>query len=276
MNDPIDLGNPFMCIQSTRLDETADFYRKLGFSLRPDNRPQPTARALRQGPTNLGFLSFVKANSINYRGASVHALVTDLTARGIECHGHNAGVRPVLFQDDDGNPLPDNEAGHFSVYDPDGYHLFFNTHPHERELYENNVWARPHLFGGKLVPDDHMAEELAKGPEGATLGEFIYRLDVRDLAASREFYERMGFAVEDAPDGATDLVGGHPHMLEYPGAFRVRLRQANEPGFTFLFRSDDPSAIAKRVREASILVADAPGGLTITDPNGYELVLVSV
>ena len=202
MADSIDLGRPFVCIASKRLDETAAFYKKLGFGLRPDDPPVPQVRALRQGTTTLVWLSFLDYSMINYRGASIHAMATELTSRGFQCWGlDQRGPEHQLFRDDEGNELPDNEAGSFTIIDPDGYHLFFNTHPFERELYENNVWPVPQAYDGVLRNDEHMAAELEKGPEGATLGRFIYQTNVKDLDASRAFYEKMGLRGESAAGG---------------------------------------------------------------------------
>ena len=276
MSNPIDLGRPFLCVANKRLDQTAAYYQKLGFSLRPDDPPVPQVRALRQGPTNFALFDFLKDNSINYRGASIHAMVTELTARGFQCRGHNVGVSELnLMQDDDGNPLPDNEAGHFSVFDPDGYHLFFNTHPFERELYQNNVSAFDIGIDGVRRADDHMAAEVEKGPEGATLGRFIYQINVKDISASRAFYEKLGLRAEAAAGGAFDLTGQHPHMLQDPTAFPIRLRQADNPGNALLFRSGDPVAVAETLRSAGADIDDGSDGPTMTDPNGQRLVLVA-
>ena len=38
--------------------------------------------------------------------------------------------------DAEGNALPDNECGSFSIEDPEQHELFFNTHREEREPYE--------------------------------------------------------------------------------------------------------------------------------------------
>ena len=276
MPDLIDLGRPFICIASKRLDESVAFYQELGFSLRPDDPPVAEVRALRQGPTNFAFLNFVKANSINYRGASIHTMAAELTSRGFQCWGLNhRGTESQLFLDDEGNELPNNEAGAFSIYDPDGYMLFFNTHPYERELYENNVWPVPQAYSGVLRKDDHMAAELEKGPEGATLGRFLYQINVKDLGASRDFYERMGLRAEHAAGSTVDITGQHSHMLQDPTAFPLRLRQADDSGITLLFRSDDPAAVADSLRSNGVDVEDGPDGPTSTDPNGQKLVLVS-
>ncbi len=57
-----------------------------------------------------------------------------------------------------------------------------------------------------------------------------------------------------------------------PTAFPIRLRQADAPGIALLFRSDDPVAVADSLR---VDIEDGADGLTITDPNGQKLVLVS-
>ena len=269
MPEPIDLGRPFICLSVDDLDATVAFYEKLGFTSNEVLSPaqQAEVRFLRQGAIALAFFRFIKFPNVNYRGASIHAMASELTGRGFQCWGRNQrGPETQLFLDDNGNELPDNEAGAFTIFDPDGYKLFFNTHPPEREPYENNVWA----------VDDHMAAELGKQEtDTPALGTFIFRLNVNDLVVSRAFYENMGLRAEHASDGSVDITGQHPHTLQDPTSFPVRLRQSDQPGSVLLFRSDDPAAVADSLRSSGVDVGDGPDGPTMTDPNGQKLVLVS-
>ena len=268
MPEPIDLGRPFICLRVDDLDATVAFYEKLGFTSNEVLSPaqQAEVRFLRQGTTAFAFFSFYDHPNVNYRGASIHAMATELTSRGFQCWGLNQrGPESELFLDDDGKGLPDNEAGAFTILDPDGYKLFFNTHPPEREPYENNQWA----------VDEHMSAELDKHGNAPPIGNFIYRIDVADLDTSREFYENMGLRAEEAGDGSVDVTAQQPHMLQDPTRFPIRLRQAEEPGATLLLRSDDPTAVAESLRSAGVDVEDGPDGPTITDPNGQKLILVS-
>ncbi len=269
MPDPIDIGRPFICLSVDDLDATVAFYEKLGFTSNEVLSPaqQAQVRFLRQGTIALAFFSFIKFPNVNYRGAAIHAMAIELTSRGFQCWGlKQRGPELQLFLDDDGNELPDNEAGAFTILDPDGYQLFFNTHPPEREPYENNEWG----------VDDHMAAELAKpASDKPAMGNFIFQLNVKDLAVSRAFYENMGLRADEAANGSVDITGQHPHMLQDPTRFPIRLRQADLPGSALLFRSDDPAAVAASLRAAGVAGEDGPDGPTMTDPNGQKLVLVS-
>ena len=81
-----------------------------------------------------------------------------------------------------GNPLPENECGHFTVHDPDRHELFFNTHPPERVPFEKASLQVPrHELG---IPSDQ-----------TLLGRFICCLYVADLRASQFFYETLGLVV---------------------------------------------------------------------------------
>lgn len=81
--------------------------------------------------------------------------------------------------DDRGNPLPENECGHFSVYDPDGHDLFFNTHPEERAPFEEALLSPPSLTNDAI-------------PTQGLLGKLVCCLIVSNLRSSLTFYERLG------------------------------------------------------------------------------------
>ena len=75
-------------------------------------------------------MTFLETDVINFPGAYIYALMTELDAAGLRVEGYNerADQQPLMV-DEEGVPLLEKECGHFTVHDPDGHELFFNTHP---------------------------------------------------------------------------------------------------------------------------------------------------
>lgn len=179
------LGFYNICLKTDRLEETVAFYRRLGFA--PVGEDAPGLRvSLANGDDTLTFMTFLDANLINFRGAHIHRLMHEILAAGVVVTGYNEmpDQQPLML-DENGEPLPDNECGHFTVHDPDGHELFFNTHPHERAPFEAT------LAGGAGVHD-----QGNRWP-----GRLVYCLDVTDLDASLAFYETLGLRVRRESDG---------------------------------------------------------------------------
>ena len=251
----IPLGFCTICLRTDRLGESVAFYRRLGFE--PTGEDAPGLRvSLANGSDALTFMTFLERNVINFRGAHIHDLMIRLQALGIRVTGHNEHPEEQpLMLDASGRPRPDNECGHFTVHDPDGHELFFNTHPHERQPFEAALAG----VGGR-----------SSRIEGPVLGRFVYCLDVRDLAASVEFYATLGLGTAQDDHGAWIAVLG-PRAIP----FVVQLREAagagsvlrfyggatngdalRERGFTrhgALWRLDDPDGHRLEVLPASLL-----------------------
>lgn len=175
------LGFYSICLKTTRLEETVAFYGGLGFA--PVGEDAPGLRvSLANGDDALTFMTFLDANVINFRGVHIHRLMDEILAAGVDVTGYNEmpDQQPLML-DETGEPLPDNECGHFTVHDPDGHELFFNTHPHEREPFEAAM-AEAGL-------------EKARAASHQALGQLVYCLDVTDLDASLAFYETLGLRV---------------------------------------------------------------------------------
>ena len=265
MSQPIDLGRTCLCLKVADVDDTAAFYEKLGFRSTGEDAPKQR-RSLIQGATILTFRNFLPRSLINYRGASIHALVTELKARGLAILGHNTGPELQLMLDDDGNPLPDNECGFFTVFDPDGNEIFFNTHPPEREPYEDGRW----------VPQENLAADIQNTATGeGVLGRFLYRLDVRDLEACIAFYENLGLSVLGSTADSATMGSRHPHMEQDPTSFPISLRRAKESGSALLFCCEDPDAVADSIRTHGLQVVPSQDGLVVTDPDQRSLLLVA-
>lgn len=173
------LGFYNICLKTQHLRETVAFYRDLGFV--PVGEDAPGLRvSLANGDNALTFMTFLDANLINFRGAHIHRLMDEILAAGMVVAGYNemSDQQPLML-DEEGKPLPRNACGHFTVHDPDGHELFFNTHPHEREPFEAA------LAGGVVQ----------RGRGDGSLGHLAYCLDVTALNASLRFYESLGLRV---------------------------------------------------------------------------------
>ena len=79
MSRPIDLGQICLCVNAADVDETAAFYERLGFRSTGLDAPK-IRRSVTHGSTILTFMSFLERPLSNYRGASIHALITELAA----------------------------------------------------------------------------------------------------------------------------------------------------------------------------------------------------
>ena len=170
------LGFCTLCLKTGNLKESVTFYGKLGFE--PTGEDAPGLRVLlANGPDVLTFMTFLETDVLNFRGAHIHALMTELDAAGLRVEGYNerADQQPLTV-DEEGVPLPENECGHFTVHDPDGHELFFNTHPWERAPFEAALHGGPARERQDSVP----------------LARVIYCPAVADLPASQSFYETLG------------------------------------------------------------------------------------
>ena len=176
------LGFYSVCLRATSLEKTVSFYKKLGFE--PTGEDAPGLRvSLKYGNDSLTFMSFLNDNLINFRGAHIHNLKHSISNQGIKVKTfEELRGEERLMLDDQGNPLPENECGHFSVYDPDGHDLFFNTHPEERAPFDEAVLSSPSSARDAIS-------------NVGLLGKLVYCLVVTNLRSSLSFYERLGLHV---------------------------------------------------------------------------------
>ena len=175
------LGFFSLCLQSSNLAKTVAFYRNLEFE--PTGEDAPRMRySLKMGPCVLTFMSFLRGDLLHFRGAHIHRLMTQIEKLGIEIHGYNAVPHEQrLIEDKDGIPLPENECGHFTIYDPDGYEIFFNTQPEERQPFDE-------ALDSPYVSHADEAKETR-------FGEFMFVLYVEDMERSMDFYASLGLTV---------------------------------------------------------------------------------
>jgi len=248
--DPLGFCN--ICLKSDDLDRTVAFYRDLGFAATGEDAPGLRI-SLANGPDVLTFMSFLKRNVINFRGGHVHRLMRQLEEVPIHVSGHNehADEQPLML-DDRGEPLPENECGHFTVHDPDGHELFFNTHPEERGPFENAIRAAP---GG------------GAGPPRGLLGRFVYCLHVADLRASRSFYESLGLAVMPISGGAWVVPPAHWGAARF--AMQLRESGTTEEVLRFF-------GVRDRIGLGARGFSEHDDGWRGEDPDGRTLELVGV
>ena len=241
------LGIYSICLKTGHLAETVAFYRRLGFA--PVGEDAPGLRvSLAIGDDALTFMTFLDANIVNFRGAHIHRLMHEILAAGLVVTGFNemADQQPLML-DEEGQPLPDNECGHFTVHDPDGHELFFNTHPHERAPFEAAL-----------------AGETGQRHQGAGhLGRLAYCLDVTDLDASLAFYGTLGLRVGRVPGGAWVTPSARHRAIH----FVLQLRECRSAGSNLRFYGD--------VAKGDLLSAEGfeqqAHGWAGVDPDGRRL-----
>ena len=205
------LGFYNLCLKTADLEGSVAFYERLGFARTGEDAPGLRV-SVGNGTDVLTFMTFLDTDVINFRGAHVHRLMTEIEAAGLCVTGYNE--RPdqqPLMVDEAGVPLPENACGHFTVHDPDGHELFFNTHPWERAPFEAAVRGGP----------------AKQAREGAREGQVVYCVPVADLTARQSFYETLGLRVEPAPDGA--WVTPHPRDEAFHFTLRLRVGDAGGP-----------------------------------------------
>lgn len=266
MPSEVDLGYVALCLNATDVEKTAAFYKTLGFLSGDPNDVSGVREIVQFGSTVFTFMNFLESPCLNYRGASMHAVATELEKRNFKILGQNEGGQVELMLDKDGNPLPDNECGHFTLLDPDGHKLFFNTHPPERAPYMEQAWEGNY---------EALAEEIdrAKNHEIA-LGQFICGLGTKDMAGSNLFYGNLGFIVLDSSEKHITVGHNHPHTMSHPGMFPLRLLQTTVGGFHLLFSCEDPEEAASAIRGKGIKIASGPDGPEFADPDGRRVVLL--
>ncbi len=250
MSEPIDLGWFCICLNAADVEASAEFYEKLGF--REIGETAPKVRiSLAHGTDVLTPMNFLKANHINFRGGDIDALATELKSRGFEVRGLNTG--------------PERECGDFTITDPAGNDVFFNTFPRERKAY----------LDGQRFTFAELATSAGNPTDGEpALGRLLYRLDVKDLAASISFYEKLGLSVLGSADGSVTMGPRNPERRPDHLSFMLRLRQAEESGSTLLFCCESPDQVADSLRVRGLEVVQTPAGPLVTDPDQRSLLLI--
>ena len=252
---PIDLGHICLCMQTADTEKAIAFYQRLGF------RTTDAQNMLEQGFTIIPFMDWLRVPCLNFRGPSILATGSELAKRGYELMGLDTEGEQVRR-----DHLQNDEAGFFSVYDPDGHHLFFNTHLDERMSYD--AWKE-----GEAAQGVSQQRTEVDVPVQLELGDLVVCLEVTDLPTSVSFYRGMGFAViGEAEDTATLFAAP---ARRNPHAFPLRLRQAKTPRFTFGFHCSDVEGVRASIEALGIEMVSTPDGPAFTDPDGNRVALLS-
>ena len=258
-----DLGNPTICMMLEHTQELFRFYQRIGFTLNP-TRPNNVIN----GWTVVGFLDFQRQSCINYRGPSVVETAFELARRGYPVANGLTDAGAALATHVQGNG-----AGSVSVPDPDGHHLFFNTHLRERVVYD--AWLRGELQHERSIKAFNVGgtedQNEKDYPVTLPLGDLAACLSARDLAASVGFYEGMGFTVLDRTSTSA-LVFSEP-ARENKFAFPIHLSEEKEPSFSFGFLCDDVAGISKELEDRDVDLISTAYGPAFVDPDGNVVTL---
>ncbi|MEM7363175.1 MAG: hypothetical protein AAF525_04080, partial [Pseudomonadota bacterium] len=105
-----DLGYYSVITYAADVDQTAEFYGRLGFMSAGFNIPGE-ARTVVQGHNLIAFFDFYEKLDLNFRGPDIPVLATELKALGFEIEIANGST---LTWDEDrkayGHQLPDNDV----------------------------------------------------------------------------------------------------------------------------------------------------------------------
>jgi catechol 2,3-dioxygenase-like lactoylglutathione lyase family enzyme len=117
------------------------------------------------------------------------------------------------------------------------------------------------------------------------LGNFSVSLAVKDIAASREFYEKLGFKVfgGDQAQGWLILQNETATIGLFQGMFEKNMLTFN-PGWdraaNTLAEFDDVREIQRRLKEQGVALASeadpegtGPGSLVVVDPDGNPVLI---
>lgn len=260
---PLELGWGQYCLNVKDINATWEFYRRLGFCLAGGSLEQGWG-VLHNGGTEIGlFQGMMPRNIINFRGPHIQQLAAELRQRGFELDKeaqYDAEKYPAEWsRDADGNQLPVDGSGSFSVCDPEGVCLFFDTVPVERDA----------ALKGAKFSFEALPNELLDGlPE---IGDSTVCLSVNDVAAHAAFYERLGMVPAEGrvDDGYLILVNTKPRE------FRIGLFGREHIGESLInFRGGDVFAISERLKSEGLKIERGPeteddgsDGLWLRDPD---------
>ncbi len=203
-------------------------------------------------------MDFLQDLLVNPRGVNVVEVAGQLSSRGLEPVSHTpggGGLVPIT-------ELPADGSGAFTVFDPDGNPVFFNTHPPELTEYAQWKAERP--------------EPSMDVPVTLPLGQLVVCFDVKDLAASTRFYRDLGFELAAETEDSATFTALPPHTTTAlaPSAYPVLLRRAETAKAHLAFRCEDPKAVAASIRALGIDVEETPHGPAFLDPDGRRVALL--
>jgi catechol 2,3-dioxygenase-like lactoylglutathione lyase family enzyme len=193
--DRIALGWLVPCLRAPKLDESLAFYEHIGFQL-TGGKPANGWATLSAGSVELALMSFLPQTLLNFRGGPIAALADHFARAGLEplttsneSGSENIGYRPYDVSKypseyhcaPDGKVLDVSQSGDFSLRDPDGNSLYFDTVPVERQRFVNGErFASERTTSAKVKPPFHYEDST-------------FVLKVGSLGASAAYYQKLGF-----------------------------------------------------------------------------------
>jgi catechol 2,3-dioxygenase-like lactoylglutathione lyase family enzyme len=153
----------------------------------------------------------------------------------------------------------EGEGNAFLIRDPDGHGLFF--------IYEAHYWAAAQRIEGATAYDPSRRQYAPSTRDDLDFGWFQLSLPVADIAASRAFYEKLGFrALDDTLLQSDDcLVALYGLWLERP---------------QLIFWQGDIDEIEQTLTDRGLAFKprfnDAKGtGAMLIDPDGHPLYFIN-
>lgn len=254
MSAGIELGYPVLDVKTADARRAAAFYKQLGF----ENSGPIGPHAVLQGRNRLVFMDWIPRNHINFRGPNIPELARRLTERGLKLEDYS---EPSV-----GHPEAP-ECGAFSVFDPDGAELFFNTNPGERGPWEAQHWDWGYDPEAPLVPVT------------VPLGQVAVCVDCRDPSRSRRFYEALGCALTVWDDGrCVTTFGPSPDDASASRVMSVAvlLRPARESAVGIAFLCEDVDRASGELSRRGAKLEPTRNGHAFVDPDGRVVELIEL
>ena len=262
--DELHLGWHSYCLGVESVPAMLDYYVRLGFSV-VGGQPEHGWVGLNNEATDLSMVQGLPAHCLNFRGADVAALAAEHRRRGFEPVGYaeyDPGVYPAEWHtDEEGRALPLDGSASYTLADPDGNTVMFDTVPLERaRQLAGQRFCMP-VATGELLPDQKV------------LGRHDLCLNVADLVKSLEFYARVGLEVEKdrRSEGWALLTAGELRLGLYQGHIERNCMN---------FRGADVFAVAARMKADGLTIhrgpeieADGSAGAWLEDPEGNAIYL---
>jgi len=117
----MDLGEFQLCLKTSDIEKSIDFYSRLDFSVIEDSRAEGWAVLKHNNLILALYQGHIERNLINFRGGDIPVIVADAKEAGLSFTA-------------DALESPDGSTS-AELIDPDGNRIFFNTFPFERERY---------------------------------------------------------------------------------------------------------------------------------------------
>jgi catechol 2,3-dioxygenase-like lactoylglutathione lyase family enzyme len=262
----LDLGWFELCLPVNELPVSTAWYESIGFR-RVGGQPEHGWAIMNNGNAELALMKGLPSMWLNFRGADIGALATELKSRGFTLEPDYkpydpAAWPPELHTDEQGNTLPTSGAGDFTITDPDGRTIYFDSVPVERAAKD----AGQRFAYASVTGDWSTGQPL--------LGTFTYCLNVNDIGRSVDFYQQLGLKLLHDQRGAGWAVLGY----EDAQRFQLSLFQGHIDRDLLNFRGGNVFELAEFFKSQGAVPASGPeveqdgsDALTLHDPDGYVL-----